>query len=362
MSEQQPAVSVIIPCRNERGRIEECLRFVLAQEEPQGGFEVIVADGMSDDGTRDVLERLTQADRRLRVIDNPGRIVSTGLNAAIRIAKAAVIVRMDAHTEYAADYIRQCVAVLEETGADIAGGPWVAKGEGYVSRAIAAAFQSPFSAGGARGHDPGHEGRVDIVYLGCWRREVFDRIGCFDEELVRNQDDEHNLRLTRAGGRIWQSPRIRSWYKPRGSLSALFCQYLQYGYWKVRVIRKHKLLASWRHLVPAMFVFWALAGWMSFLIHPWLGAAYVTVLGTYALLTLLFSVQASARCGAGLLPLLPFVFLVYHVGYGSGFLLGLLDFVLLRRSGRASMGALTRAAASSESTGATPASAEGDWK
>ena len=215
---------------------------------------MIVADGMSDDGTRAILEQFAKTEPRLKIVDNPNRIVSTGLNAALAVARGKVIIRMDAHTEFARDYVRSCLEVLEATGADNVGGPWVAKGSGQVGRAIAAAFQSPFAMGGARGHDPSYEGTVDTVYLGCWPRRVFDQIGLFDEELVRNQDDEFNLRLTEHGGRIYQSPRIRSWYTPRNSLRALLNQYKQYGYWKVRVIRKHQKPASIRHLVPAAFM------------------------------------------------------------------------------------------------------------
>src|SRR6266516_3597262 len=246
----RPKVSIVIPCRNEADHIERCISSILAQEQPDGGFEIIVADGMSDDGTREVVEGmiarlrstgLQTTDHRttdhgttdprtegngqwsvvsrppVRLIDNPGRICSTGLNAAIRTAQGEIIIRMDAHTEYAADYIVRCVKTLEETGADNVGGPWIAKGNGYVSRAIAAAFQSPFAVGGARSHALNHEGPVDSVYLGCWRRGTFERFGYFDEELVRNQDDEHNLRIIRGGGKIWQSTKIKSWYRPRGS-------------------------------------------------------------------------------------------------------------------------------------------------
>src|SRR6266508_572896 len=195
MNSTLPAVSIVIPCRNEKDHIEACVWSILAQEPPPGGFEIIVADGMSDDGTRDVLMRLVKEDARLRIVDNPGRIVSTGLNAAIRAAQGRIIIRIDAHTEYAPDYVCQCLGVLQETGADNVGGPWVAKGTGGVSRAIAAAFQSPCSAGGARGHDPGYEGAIDTVSVGCWPRAVFDRIGLLDEAPVRNQDDEFNLRL-----------------------------------------------------------------------------------------------------------------------------------------------------------------------
>ena len=275
-----PDVSVIVPCHNELGYIEECIRSILIQIPPPGGFEIIVVDGMSVDGTRDILKKLAIEEARLRLIDNPAQIVSTALNMGIRVARGRIIIRMDAHTQYARNYIRECVTVLRETGADNVGGPWIARGDGFVSRAIAAAFQSSFGAGGARGHNPDYEGEVDTVYLGCWPRDVFDRVGFFDEQLVRNQDDEFNLRLTRAGGKVWQSPRVKSSYTPRGSLTALFRQYAQYGYWKVRVIQKHKIPASLRHLVPGGFVslliglpvialLWSPAAWM------WVGVVSV---------------------------------------------------------------------------------------
>ncbi|MBK8004907.1 MAG: glycosyltransferase family 2 protein [Gemmatimonadetes bacterium] len=329
-----PQVSIVVPCRNERSHIEASIRSILAQETPPGGFECLVADGCSDDGTREVLARLAAEDPRLRVVDNPGRIVSTGLNAAIRASAGAIIIRMDAHTEYAPDYVRRCVEVLRETGAQNVGGPWVAVGEGRVSRAIAAAFQSPFAAGGARSHDPDYEGPVDAVYLGCWPREVLEQAGLFDEELVRNQDDELSLRLTRAGARLWQSPRIRSVYRPRNSLRALFRQYTQYGYWKVRVIQKHRVPASPRHLVPGAFVA-ALVG------LPLLGLAWPPMFwvwggmtGAYLLVVGVATVKTARAQGADLLPLLPAVFAGYHIGYGYGFLRGVVDFMVLRRGAR----------------------------
>jgi succinoglycan biosynthesis protein ExoA len=336
------AVSVIVPCRNEREHIGACLRSILAQEMPPGGFEVIIADGLSDDGTRNILMSLAQQDSRLRVIDNPGRIVSTGLNAAIRAAQGSTIIRMDAHTEYARDYICQCLAVLEETGADNVGGSCMATGEGLVGQAIAAAFHSPFAVGGARGHDPHYEGGLDTVFLGCWRREVFDQVGLFDEELVRNQDDEFNLRLTRAGGRIWQSPRIVSWYKPRASLGALFRQYLQYGYWKVRVIQKHQRPASVRHLVPALFILLLIALLPASIWWPPAAQAWLGLVGLYSASNIAASCITASRSGWKHFPLLPLVFTCYHVAYGVGFLLGLLDFVILRRRANQLFTALTR--------------------
>jgi succinoglycan biosynthesis protein ExoA len=329
-----PFVSIIIPCRNEAQHIEQCLSGILAQDYPSDRMEVIVADGMSDDGTRDILSAIAARDARVRVVDNPKRVTPAGLNAAIKASRGEIIIRVDAHTEYAPDYVRQCVAVLKETGADNVGGPWRARACGLVGEAISVAFQSPFAVGGARSHSLGYEGLVDTVYLGCWPRKVFERVGLFDEELVRNQDDEHNLRIVRAGGTVWQSPRIRSWYTPRGSLGALFRQYFQYGYWKVRVIQKHKLPASPRHLVPGAFVA-SLLG-LGILSIPYPGAR--VLLGAevciYALAALVASVAAAAKAGWRLLPVLPAVFACYHLAYGLGFLAGVWDFVVLRRRGR----------------------------
>src|SRR5436190_10646704 len=249
-----PMVSVILPCRNEAGYIEDCLQSILEQELPDVELEILVADGVSTDGTREYVQRLSAENPRVRFLNNPGRIVSTGLNAALREARGEVVIRMDAHTYYAPDYIKECLAVLRETGADNVGGPMRTTATSYKERAIRAVFHSAFAVGGARSHKTDYEGYVDTVIYGCWKKSVFERVGYFDEELVRNQDDEHNLRLIRAGGKIYQSPRIRSWYHVRGSLTALFRQYMQYGYWKALVIRKHRIPASFRHLVPGLFV------------------------------------------------------------------------------------------------------------
>ena len=332
-------ISVIIPCRNEKSHIGDFLRTVHSQElEPGWTLEVLVADGLSDDGTRDILGRY----RDVQVIENPDRIVSTGLNAAIAAATGEIIVRMDVHTSYASDYIRQCVYVLQETGADNVGGPWVAKGRGLVGNAIAAAFQSRFCTGGGKSHDPAYEGEVDTVYLGCWTRSAFEKAGLFDPHLVRNQDDEFNFRLRRLGGRIWQSTRIKSSYEPRNSLSALFRQYLQYGFWKVAVIRKHRSLAAWRHLVPALLVSSILIWLVVFALATALrlhqaamatGAALETELAVYALACVAAAGRFARTVDPPVLLLVPGVMAVYHFAYGLGFLIG-----VLKRTDRALTG------------------------
>lgn len=327
-------VSVIVPCRNEKRHIREFLDSLLAQKlEPGYEVEILVADGMSDDGTRDILREITTAHPNVRVADNTGRIVSTGLNAAIEASSGELIVRMDAHTVYAPDYIAECIRASKQSKADNVGGPWVARGNGLLGRAIASAFRVRFCTGGGKAHDANYEGEVDTVYLGCWPRSVFAKVGGFDPELVRNQDDEFNFRLKRAGGKVWQSPCIQSVYTPRASLRALFRQYMQYGFWKVAVMRKHKALASWRHMVPVLFVvanivLLAAAVFPSFL-RPYALGAWVAMLALYLCGALAAAWGAARRDGMDLLPLLPVVFLTYHVSYGWGFLMG-----LLRRPGR----------------------------
>jgi cellulose synthase/poly-beta-1,6-N-acetylglucosamine synthase-like glycosyltransferase len=338
----QPRISIIIPCLNEARHIEDCIESVLRQQAPEGGFEVIVADGLSDDGTRETLAELAHQDSRLRVVDNPGRIASTGLNAAIREARGSIIVRMDAHTEYSQDYVRNCVSALQSTGADNVGGAARTKAATYLQSAVSAAYHCPLVVGGARFHNVDYEGYVDTVAYGCWQRSAFERFGYFDEELIRNQDDELNLRIIRNGGKIWQSAKIKSWYRPRTSLRALFKQYAQYGYWKVRVIQKHHLPASWRHLVPGAFVLVLGVLGMLALFSPLALWAWLAVFALYIMLSLAASLSSASRSAWKLLPVLPAVVGCYHFGYGYGFLRGILDFVFRSRGNNSSFGTLSR--------------------
>jgi glycosyltransferase involved in cell wall biosynthesis len=319
-----------------------CVNSVLEQENVPGGFEVIVAEGMSNDGTREILRRMARTDVRLRVIDNPEGKTASGMNAGIRQARGHYVAIMGAHSHYAPDYLRSALEVLQQTGADNVGGSMTCVGETWLEKAIAIGHHSRFAVGGARWHDTSYEGPADTVFGGIYRREVFDRIGLFDETLIRNQDDELNLRLTRAGGRIWHSPRIKSWYHPRASLGALFRQYLQYGYWKVRVIQKHRLPASIRHLVPGSFVFILVTlALVGIFFRPALWTC-LALLGLYLGSNVAASVSAAAPKRWRYLPILPLVFACYHFGYGIGFLKGVVDFIVLRRGPSDSFIKLTR--------------------
>jgi cellulose synthase/poly-beta-1,6-N-acetylglucosamine synthase-like glycosyltransferase len=335
-----PTVSVIIPVRNESRFITTLLDHCIAQDYPSDKLEILLADGMSDDGTRDKIQQFIEAHNaddipKIRVVDNPEFIVPTGLNRAIKGSKSDVIVCMGAHAKYESNYISECVRIKNETSAENVGGPTHAIAEGYMARVVAASYNSPFSVGGAKFHDLDYEGFVDTVTFGCWSREYLLSIDGYDEEFVRNQDDEMNLRTTLSGGKIYQSPSIKSYYYPRDSMSKLFKQQLQYGYWKVRVIQKHKRPASVRHIIPIIFVLGLLVGGILSLLFPLLAVIYLITLAFYVLLSIGFSAKAAAKRGFDLFPVLPIVFFIYHVAYGTGFFVGVLDFyVTSKKAGR----------------------------
>jgi len=324
-SGRAPLVTVVMPIRNEGAFLARSLGSVLAQDYPADRLEVIVADGMSDDGTREAIDELRARHPNLVRIDNPGRIVATGLNAAIRRARGEYVVRVDGHTEIAADYVRRCVEALERTGADNAGGRMTAVGGGPFGEAVALATSSPFGVGGARFHYSEREEWVDTVYLGAWRREVFDRIGVFDEELVRDQDDEFNYRLRAAGGRILLTPAVKSLYTVRGRPARLWRQYFEYGLWKVRVLQKHPRQMQPRQFVPPAFAatLAALAAASPFSSAARWGLGGVA--GAYAAANLAAAASVSRRRPARF-PLVSLAFAILHLSYGFGFLTGLFRF------------------------------------
>lgn len=324
-------LSIVVPCRNEAAHLQAFVRDALAQQQALPSpwrLELIVADGDSDDGSAEQLQALAAAEPRLRVVANPQRIVSSGLNRALAAARGEVLLRMDVHTRYAPDYAAQCLAALQRSGADNVGGPWHAQGQGAWGRAIAAAFQSRWVAGGARSRDLDYEGEVDTVYLGCWPRASFDRFGGFDEALVRNQDDEHNLRIQGGGGRIWQSPAIRSRYVPRDALAPLARQWLQYGYWKPYVMRKHGRAAALRHHLPALLIAALVLAGTAALVWPPAGAwPAALLLGGYGLFVAAVSIGVwrARQLPAGIAWRLPVVVATMHLAYGLGSLWGRFD-------------------------------------
>jgi succinoglycan biosynthesis protein ExoA len=248
-------ISVIILCFNERQHIEACVRSILSQERPPGGFEIIVVDGLSEDGTREILKRLASEHPELRVVDNPRRTTPCAMNGGIRAARGQYVAILGAHTEYARDFLCVCVALLEEhPEASCVGGPAVTKGRGLFGQAVAAAMTHPLGIGNAKHRHPTYEGYAEMACYPVFRRGIFEKIGLYDEVFVRNQDDELCYRLARHGEKVFISPRARYTYFIRETPSKLFRQYFEYGYWRVAVLTKHRRPASLRQIVPPLFI------------------------------------------------------------------------------------------------------------
>jgi len=288
-------------------------------------MEVIVADGLSDDGTRAILEALAREYPELRVVDNPRRVTPCAMNAGIREARGRYIAILGAHCDYAADYLKTCVELLDEhPEVACAGGPIISAGRSLFGQAVAVAMSHPVGIGNARHRHPNFEGYAEGACYPVFRREVFEKIGLYDEMLVRNQDDELNYRLTKQGGKVFLSPRARSTYFVRETISSLFRQYFEYGYWRVAVIRKHRMPATFRHLVPLIFLIGLIASCMLALIVP---AEWRLLMllgpGVYVLILSGVGLHLSRRAGWKVGALFPVAAAVMHVAYAIGFLWGI---------------------------------------
>lgn len=319
-----PFLSVVMPIRNEGGFIARSLGCVLEQTYPEDRFEVIVADGMSTDDTRAVVADLARRDPRIVLIDNPGRIVSTGINQAIAAAKGDIVVRIDGHCEIARDYLERCVHHLSMEPSTVVGGIVTTIGQTPTAKAIALAMSSPFGVGNSAFRTGQLDAYIDTVAFPAYPRRLLERAGPFDEELVRNQDDEYSYRLRKLGVRIKLAADITSTYYSRSSLWRLCKQYFQYGYWKVRVMQKHSRQMRPRQFAPPAFVA-SLA--LLLVLLPFFPVTALLLLtavaGTYLVANVVASV-ATARHGEWeALPYLPAAFACLHVSYGAGFLVGL---------------------------------------
>jgi len=317
---QYPYVSILIPMRNEERFIARCLDSTLANDYPKDRLEILVIDGMSTDRSRDIVQDYAKRYPFIHLLNNPKRIVPAALNIGIREAKGEIIIRMDAHTIYAPDYIRRCVELLETTQAANVGGLQRAVGTNYVSNAIAIAITTPFGIGNAYFRYAEKEMWVDTVYLGAWRKSTLEALGGFNEEWSVNQDYELNYRLRKAGGKILLSPEIRCWYHVRPSLRKLAHQYFRYGFWKVKTLVTYPDSLRWRQLAPPALVVVLLLALGILLVNRMLGIA---VPALYLVTNLVASIWTASRRGWKYLPLLPIVFATIHLSWGTGFLAGL---------------------------------------
>jgi len=319
-------LSVVVPCFNEKMHIDVSVRSILAQERPCEGLEIIVADGGSDDGTRDILRILASQFSELRIVDNPGRITPQAMNAGIRAARGRYVAILGAHCHYASDYLRTCVELLEEhPEATCVGGPIVSKGTSPFGQAVAAAMSNFVGIGNAKHRHPDYEGYAEGACYPVFRREIFEQIGFYDENLVRNQDDELNYRLTKSGGKVFLSPRARSTYFVRETVRALFRQYFHYGYWRVAVLRKHRIPASLRQIVPPLFMACMLAiAVLGLLLPGWWRITAAVLPLVYVATLCVVGVWAVGKAGWRVAFLFPVAAAIMHAAYAAGFVWGIL--------------------------------------
>lgn len=323
-SEDLPFVSVVMPVYNEAGFIKRSLGAIAQQTYPKGRMEIIVADGMSTDETRSLIAEIA-ANKTLAIsiIDNPGKIAPSGLNCAFARAKGDIIVRVDGHCEIEPEYIANCVSHLTAGKAEGVGGPIETIGEGVQAKAIALAMSSGFGVGGSAFRTVNdREMYTDTVAFPGYTREIIEKAGPFNEELVRNQDDEYNYRIRKLGGRILLSPDIRSRYYSRSTFRSLWRQYFQYGYWKVRVFQIHPAQMSIRQFVPLTFVLSLIAGIVLTFV-PGVGIWPLAVLSALYLLANFSAALFVGRRRLTLIPLLMLSFAILHLSYGFGFIYGL---------------------------------------
>lgn len=321
----QPKVSIIIPCRNEEKYIRKNLQSILSQDY-EGELEALVVDGMSTDKTREIVAEY-QA-QGVKLIDNVERFTPNALNLGIRESSGEVFIILGGHAFLEPDFVHKNVAVLQMDGAiGCAGGQIHNIFENQAGELISKAMSSPFGVGNATFRVGGEPGFVDTVAFGAYWKKIHSEIGGFDEDLVRNQDDEYNFKLTKAGYKIYFDPQIQSNYFVRGSISKLYRQYYQYGYWKVYVNKKHKTITTWRQLVPLVFVLSLIFGVLLSLIFPPFWVLFFGGLICYVLLALISGVLSGKSLLNGFK--IAGVFPVLHLSYGVGYLVGIIQFLIL---------------------------------
>ncbi|HTF05779.1 MAG TPA: glycosyltransferase family 2 protein [Bacteroidia bacterium] len=321
-------VAVVIPCRNERAYIEKCVRSVLHSDYPAGLLRILVCDGKSTDGTVEIVQQISKSDPRVELLRNEQQTTPYALNLGIKYAvDCNVHIILGAHAEIAPDYIRLCVENLKnDPSVGCVGGILQNVNEDSTSEMIGKAMSSSFGVGNAHFRTGAKSGYVDTVAFGAYRKEVFEKAGYFDEELTRNQDDEFNYRVTKNGFKILLDPAIRAKYYVRAAFGKLLRQYYQYGFWKVYVNRKHKAVTSYRQLVPPLFVLFM----MTAVAIPFVPFYWIVWCGIFFLyLAAAFTAALAQKGRIGEIPGVVFAFMLLHLGYGFGYIRGMVRFILL---------------------------------
>src|SRR5438132_868403 len=319
-------VSFIMPVRNEEEYIRVSLQSLVDQSYPAGECEIIVVDGQSSDRTREIIEEIRERNPQVHCLDNRAGIVPTAMNIGIRAARGEVIIRADGHNVYPRDYAANCVKFLEETGAENVGGPWmtVAADESFGARLVAAVLSSPFGVGNSKFRTSREEGFVDTVPFGAFRREIFDRVGMYNEKLVRNQDNDLNARIRKAGGRIYLTPALTTCYHPVKNLLSLLKYTFKTSQWHVFTLRENSESMRLRHLAPAVFLVLLLLLLPASFASAITRSVLIGMMCLYLLTSFYFSVRSKTKGNWGLAFVQPFAAFCFHIAYGSGTLFGLI--------------------------------------
>lgn len=327
-----PLVSVIIPCRNEEKFVASCLNSIIVNNYPKENLEVLIVDGMSEDRTREIIKKHVEKYLFIKILDNPKKYTPFALNIGIKNSRGEIIIRMDAHSTYEKDYIKKCVRYLESYKADNVGGIWkiIPKENTFVAKAISFALASFFGAGNAyyrTGYSKGVKW-VDTVFGGCYRRKIFDKVGFFNENLIRSQDMEFNLRLKKMGGRILLVPDIVSYYYPKTDLKDFFLHNFQDGIWAIYPLKFIKTPLSLRHYIPFIFVLTLLITALLGIFFPLFLRLFLAISGFYLLAALCFSIGIVAKeKNIVFFFLMPIAFITRHIGYGLGSIWGALKLI-----------------------------------
>jgi succinoglycan biosynthesis protein ExoA len=330
-----PKVSVIVPCYNEQSTILSMLKAFGSQTFPQAEMEVVIADGMSTDGTRAAIASFQKnfPDLDVRVVENPNRSIPSGVNRAIEAARGEIIIRFDGHSKPYPDYVANCIAAHEAGRGENVGGIWEIHpgADTWMANSIAIAAAHPLGVGDALYRHAKRAAEVDTVPFGSFRRALIEQVGFFDETLLTNEDYEFNARVRKSGGKIWLDPSIRSVYFARATLLELIRQYWRYGFWKWRMLRRHPDTIRWRQALPPLFVLSLISLTILSVMIPFAGVLLAAEVLLYLSIMILAGFHAALRRRKAYLILgLPLGIFAMHISWGSGFLWSILTSIVQR--------------------------------
>ncbi len=331
-------VSIIIPCRNEEKHIIDALNSIIYGDYSMTDMEILIVDGRSNDKTRDIVREFEKKHKQIKLIDNPQQTVPYAMNYGIKEAKGDIIIRLDAHSIYPKDYISQLIYWLDNLDADNVGGVIepIFQDNNVKANAIAYSSSHIFGVGNSKfrlQHESTEPLLVDTVPFGCFRAKVFEKVGLYDTDLIRNQDDELNARIIQHSGKIYLIPTLKVKYYTRNSFSKLFKMFYQYGYFKPLVNKKLKKPATFRQFIPLLFVLFIIIGGLLCLVTSFFNKFFLLIICFYFIINFFVSIGISMKDkNFKLLPYLIVSFFVIHISYGLGYLRGIIDFIIFDKS------------------------------